>query len=344
MMEAFEHSSLEGSNLTASINALLEDIQTKVVNVILTEHAGTQTEINAAFSKADSAVKTASSSWTAAAGKWATVSTCIEEEKGLSAEYATKVAKVEEAKEVEETKKKQMEEVAEISATLPGMTFNCNAAVDGECSQEVSTFEKSVEAKLTLLETSVQAQVKQYESAKSEYDTGAQDAEAAEASRDSVNTEHYKKYSKCNENERVAKDSFCNNARVAETSACTDLSKFEEVIAKAQGTNNELSHSDRASEYSTIMTTMCLLREVIGESVDCKQTYDIASAPNYTELDFKEKDAESLACHESDKRTLSQFTWTRPERTQEGPPAAESSYVKVTSQAMDLDGMEKEWC
>jgi hypothetical protein len=116
------------------------------------------------------------------------------------------------------------------------------------------------------------------------------------------------------------------------------------VIAKAQGENNELSHSDRASEYNTILKTMCLLREVIGESAACSQTYDIASAPGYTELDFKEKDAESLACHEKDKRTLSQFTWTRPERTQAGPPAAESSYEKVESQAMDLEQMKQKWC
>jgi hypothetical protein len=89
---------------------------------------------------------------------------------------------------------------------------------------------------------------------------------------------------------------------------------------------------------------MCLLREVIDESVDCSQTYDITGAPDFEALDYKEKDAESLVCHEKDKRTLTQFTWARPERTEAGPPAAESAYEKTASQAADLDQMKQELC
>jgi len=60
----------------------------------------------------------------------------------------------------------------------------------------------------------------------------------------------------------------------------------------------------------------------MGESVDCTH-----SAPKYEELDFKEREAESLAGHATDKRTLSKFT----------PP--ENSYANVASQAMDVDGI-----
>jgi hypothetical protein len=343
MMEAFEQSSLEGSNLTGAIDALLSDIQEKLVDVILAEHAATQVQIDASFSEADAAVKTAASTWTTAAGKWATVSSCMEAEKGLSAEYQTAAADVEAKKRIEETKKSAMDELAPISAAMPSSTFNCNAA-GGDCSQQMDEFAQSVEGKLKLMNASVQARVGKYEAAKSEYDTARKNREDAEASRDGDNTAHYSKHVACSGDTAAAEGYFCGVAAVAERSACVEIVEFQGVVAKAQGANNELSHSDRALEYSTIMKTMCLLREVKGESVDCTQTHDIAGAEGYNELDFKEKDAESLACHENDKRTLSQFTWTRPERTEAGPPAPESAYEKTTSQAKDLAQMKQEWC
>jgi hypothetical protein len=344
MMEAFEHSSLEGSNLTGAIDALLEDIQESILNVILAEHAATQVKIDAVFSEADAAVKTASSTWTQAAGKWAAVSSCMEAEKGLSAEYHKAAADVEAKKQIEKTKKSAMDAQANISATWSKRVFTCNAA-EGECSPKLNVLRQWADAALhELLETYVPTQVEQYEAAKSEYDTARKNREDAEAVRDGANTAHYTRHVTCSGDTTAAEDYFCDAAAVAEKSACVEIEKFQGVVAKAQGTNNELSHSDRASEYSTIMKTMCLLREVKGESVDCTQTHDIASAPGYKELDFKEKDAESLVCHENDKRTLSEFTWTRPERTEAGPPAVETSYEKVASQAMDLRQMKLEWC
>jgi hypothetical protein len=344
MLEAFDQSSLEGSNLTGAINALLQDIQTNVVDVILAESADTQAAIDTAFSKADSAVKTASSTWTAATAKWTTISSCIEGEKSLSAKYHQEAANVEAKKRTEETKKSAMEKEAEVSAILPSMTFDCDAAEGGACSQKWSAFSQSVKAKMELLEASYQAQVKQYEAAEKEYDAAKESRSEAEAARDSTNTAHYTQYMKCNGLEALAKEHFCDAAAAAEISACNEISSFQEVISKAQGKNNALSHDDRASEYNTTMQTMCLLRKVIDESVECSQTYDITGAPGFVALDYKEKDAESLACREKHKRTLSQYTWTRPERTEVGPPAAESTYEKTASQAKDIDQMKQEWC
>jgi hypothetical protein len=344
MMEAFDQSSLEDSNLTGAINALLQDIQKNVVDVILAEHEGTQDDIDAAFSTADSAVKTASSTWTATANKWTTLSNCSEAERSLSAKYHREAADVELKKQIEETKKSAMEKAAEISASLPGMTFYCNAAVDGACSQKLEVFKQSVEAKMTLLEASVETQMQQYEVAKSEYEAARQNRLDAEVVRDRTNTAHYTRYVTCNGDEASAKDSFCDVAAVAETSACDEIARFQRVVAKTQGKDNPLSHSDRASEYDTVMRTMCLLRSVIDEFIVCSQTDDITDAPGFEALDLKEKEAESLVCHVKDKRTLSQFTWTRPERTEAGPPAEASSYEKVASQAMDLNEMKIEWC
>lgn len=228
-------------------------------------HSSTQRDINKAFGATQTATRLAGEHKSAADEKDQAWFSCVTEELKRKEFHETKQEHLQTAEREEKEACDLQQSNKDFSFTAGDeykFDFKCDHGIEGSCEEKMAEFKKHAN-EMTSDAT------EQYENKKKYYDDLAADCKkkgavtvAARQAVAEAAANHESQQNKCEARKQERIKAICEYGDAVQNKG-TDEAKFRELIATVEASGNSESEADRQREWTSLVTTSCMLKKSI---------------------------------------------------------------------------------
>jgi len=218
------------------------------------------------------------------------------------------------------------------------LSVHCDHGIDGNCAQELQSFEKVLEGIEQNADSTLKDHRARYDELKAACDSRREERKAAQGVKDSADAAWSEKRAACKASKQALDASICEYGKKV-AGKCAREGEYSDLFDAASGRGNKDSEADRKQEWHTMRTTKCLLARSVekglGGPVDASDLDACSSQVNYGEqvgtLNLREEETNQLAsanaCVEGPIKFSNGQTWDVPEVEPRASEYVEKSFA-----------------
>jgi transcription initiation factor IIF auxiliary subunit len=331
----------QGTDLNATITRIVQEMESNVISKITAGHTTTQAAVTAAHEKlVEKSQAAANALKTAKAGAEAYFN-CFLEEQAILGQYWEEDAKL---KQMESTSR-ELCAIAARHAVIDEATgvhpYACDIEVDTEdgCRNLAEAAQAELAVDQHNVKHKIREQIKVYTAASAKCTEASRNVSMQFSVRGGYDEQWRQKRYACGFESVEDMQDECRFAE-AEKHKCSEIEKWQALLADVNGKGHKHSDADRHDEYATTRKTVCLLKSMVDPSLDCSGAFHLSDAVGEP-LDLYTDETKDIACTTSGILFRAEH-WHRPEvdeKSEELPRG--DDYWKEAAKPQTLEELSK---